>query len=364
MALHRTLHTLCYHSPVSTANMSQKAVIIKSPQQAVLSTNHPIPSLRDDYILVKTVAVALNPTDWKHVDFMAPRGVVVGCDYAGIVEQVGSKVKKQFKKGDRVCGFVHGCNSVQPEDGAFAEHIVAKGDIQMHIPDNLSFQQAATLGVGILTVGQSLYQSLKLAWPTEPLKEPVPILIYGGSTATGSLAIQFAKLSGYTVYTTCSPHNFDMVKKLGADHALDYQDANSAAEIRRMTNDNLRLAFDTISLGPSAKFCDEALSTNGGEYSNLLMANISRQNVNSRATLGYTATGEAFDFGATPIPARPQDKTAAEKFLTVAEPLLAKGKIKPHPLNVGTGGLNGVLGGLQRMREGQVSGEKLVYNVE
>lgn len=330
----------------------------------MLSTDHPIPSLRDDYIRVKTVAVALNPTDWKHIDFLAPRGVIVGCDYAGIVEEVGPKVKKQFKKGDRICGFVHGCNSVQPEDGAFAEHIVAKGDVQMHIPDNLSFQQAATLGVGIITVGQGLYQSLKIAWPTEPLKEPLPILIYAGSTATGTLAIQFAKLSGYTVYTTCSLHNFEMVKKLGADHVLDYKDANSAAKIRKMTNDNLKLAFDTISLESSAKFCDEALSTNGGEYSNLLRANISRQNVNSRATLGYTFIGEAFDFGSTSIPARPQDKAFGEKFLAVAEPLLAEGKIKHHPLHVGTGGLKGVLDGLQRMREGQVSGEKLVYNVE
>ena len=54
-------------------------------------------------------------------------------------------------------------------------------------------KEAATLGVGITTVGQGLYQSLQIPWPGSPAKEPFPLLIYGGSTATGSLAIQFAK---------------------------------------------------------------------------------------------------------------------------------------------------------------------------
>ena len=108
--------------------------------------------------------------------------------------KVGKAVKKPFKKGDRICGMGHGSNQLQLEDGAFAEYIVAKGDLQIHIPENLSFEEAATLGVGTLTIGQSLYQSLKLPLPTEPTKESLPVLIYGGSTARGALAIQSAKL--------------------------------------------------------------------------------------------------------------------------------------------------------------------------
>ncbi|KAJ5517637.1 Alcohol dehydrogenase superfamily zinc-type [Penicillium expansum] len=89
----------------------QKAIIVDSPKNAHLVSDRAIPTLRDDCILVKN----------KHVDFLAPPGVLVGCDYAGIVEDVGKDVKKSFKKGHRVCGFVHGSNAVQPEDGAFAE---------------------------------------------------------------------------------------------------------------------------------------------------------------------------------------------------------------------------------------------------
>ena len=326
-------------------------------------TDRPIPVLRDEYVLVKNVSVALNPTDWKGIDFRGTPGALAGCDYAGVVEDVGKSVTKQFKKGDRICGLVPGCNQNQLEDGSFAEYIVAKTHLQLRIPENLSFQEAATLGVGVYTVGQTLYQKLKLALPTEPTETPVPVLIYGGSTATGTLAIQFAKLSGYTVITTCSPHNFDLVKSLGADVVYDYKDPNAADEIRKYTENNLKLVLDTIALDSSAKFCDNALSTEGGEYSAIGLVKIDRENVNSYFTLARTAFGDEVVFGDIRLPASREDQEFGEKFGMIVEKLLAEGKIKPHPPRVGKDGLKGVLEGLQLMREGKVSGEKLVYNV-
>jgi NADPH:quinone reductase-like Zn-dependent oxidoreductase len=80
------------------------------------------------------------------------------------------------------------------ENGAYAEYVVVKADVQMKIPDNLADEEAATLGVGYVTVGQGLFQTMKLPLPTQPAKNPETILIYGGSTATGSLGIQLAKL--------------------------------------------------------------------------------------------------------------------------------------------------------------------------
>lgn len=342
---------------------SQKAVVVIARKEAKVVADWPIPALRDEYILVKNVSVAVNPTDWKAIDSYAIPGALVGCDYAGVVEEVGKKVKKQFKKGDRVCGFAHGCNTLQPQDGGFAEYILAKGQIQMFVPENISFQEAATLGAGITTVGQTLYQTLKLALPMEPTKKPLSILIYGGSTATGTLAIQFAKLSGYTVVTTCSPHNFDLVKGLGADAVFDYKDPNSADEIRKYTKNNLKLVLDTISLVSSVQYCDNAMSTEGGKYSALLSVKIGRDNVDSYFTLGYSAIGEECLFGNFRLQAKPEDLEFGEKFAVIAEKLLAEGKIKPHKPKVGKDGLKGILEGLQLMREGKVSGEKLVYNV-
>jgi NADPH:quinone reductase-like Zn-dependent oxidoreductase len=131
-----------------------KALICFGNKDARIVTDRPIPKLRDDYILVKVHSVALNPTDWKHIDFLATEGALVGCDYAGTVEEVGKDVTKPFKKGERVAGLAHGVNEVQIEDGTFAEYIVVKGDLQVKIPDNMSFEEASTIGVGVITVGQ------------------------------------------------------------------------------------------------------------------------------------------------------------------------------------------------------------------
>lgn len=68
----------------------------------------PIPILRDDYILVRTVAIALNPTDWTTLDAKGDNGTLVGCDYSGTVLEVGKAVTKNWKIGDRVAGFGHG----------------------------------------------------------------------------------------------------------------------------------------------------------------------------------------------------------------------------------------------------------------
>ncbi|KAF9887094.1 hypothetical protein FE257_010588 [Aspergillus nanangensis] len=344
--------------------MAQKAVVATAPKQASVVSDRPLPTLRDDYILVKTVSVALNPTDWKGIEYRALPGGLIGCDYAGIVEEVGKAVKKPFRKGDRICGFAHGCNSTQLEDGAFAEYIVVKGDLQIIIPDSLSFQEAATLGVGVCTVGQSLYQSLKIASPTNPISTPEPILIYGGSTATGTLAIQYAKLSGYKVLTTCSPPNFDLVKQLGADMVFDYRDPESAKAIREYTQDGLKLVLDTVSLKDTAAYCDNAISTQGGDYVALTNVGIERENVRDRFTLAYTVFGEAFQFGGHSIPAKPEDREFIQEFWSLSEKLLADGKVKVHSPKVGANGLEGVLEGLRLMKEGKVSGEKLVYNID
>jgi NADPH:quinone reductase-like Zn-dependent oxidoreductase len=168
-----------------------RAIKIQSRGNAA-AVDTKIPSIRPDYILVKVKAVALNPTDWKHIGFVSQQATV-GCDYSGVVEDVGSAVTLPWKKGDRVCGVVHGANEVQLEDGAFGEYLVSKGDLQIRIPDGMTFEQAAALGMGVSTVGQGMYQSLGLPLPNNPTKEKFPILIYGGSSAMGAYGIQYAK---------------------------------------------------------------------------------------------------------------------------------------------------------------------------
>ena len=98
----------------STVAGNMRAIVIEDYGKAKLANDIPIPKLRDGYVLVKPKAVALNPTDWRHIDYLATPGAIVGCDYAGEVLEVGAGVTKQFKPGDRIAGFVHGGESRLP----------------------------------------------------------------------------------------------------------------------------------------------------------------------------------------------------------------------------------------------------------
>lgn len=175
-----------------------KALVIDG-NKARLDKSRQIPKLRDDSLIVRPLAVALNPTDWRHIRYRrAADGCIIGCDYAGIVESVGKAVTKDLKPGDRVFGCGHGANLVNPDDGVFSEYASVIGDLQMRVPTSLSLEAAATIGLGAGTVGQGLFQkSLKLQLPKADGRSEnkgTTILIYGGGTATGSLGIQFAKL--------------------------------------------------------------------------------------------------------------------------------------------------------------------------
>ncbi|PYI00241.1 GroES-like protein [Aspergillus sclerotiicarbonarius CBS 121057] len=340
-----------------------QAIVVSAPATLSVENGRSIPTLRDDTILVKTVSVGLNPTDWKNALRSNP-GVTVGCDYAGIVEAVGPAVKKPFRVGDRVFGLVHGCNPEQPSDGAFAEYMLARADTQAVMPERLSFQDAATLGVSLITVGQSLYQSLRLTPPPPPLStcqstssppQPQSILIYGGSTAVGTLAIQFAKLSGYSVITTCSlPQHESLVRSRGADQIFDYRDPTAPHRIRESTHDQLTLVLDCISTPETAAFCGQAISrAHGGDYTALLPGSpVPREDVRSRWTLAYTAGGYEFLFHGQRVPGNPADRDFAEAWLETATRLLAEGEIVPHPVRLGDGGLAGVIPGLHALREG------------
>lgn len=225
----------------------------------------------------------------------------------------------------------------------------------------MSFEDAATLGVGITTVAQGLYQELGLPLPPAKVQEPTTVLIYGGSTATGTLAIQYAKHSGCEVIATASPHNFDLLHKLGADQVFDYKDAEVGAKIRKATNDKLKLAFDCIAEGNSFDITAAAISSTGGHMSALLpVKDYPRNDVKTKFTFAYTALGEAYN---ERVGANQEDYEFGAKFWKQAQEWFESGKIKTHPIEV-RNGLAGVPQGLQDLKDGKVSGVKLVYKVE
>lgn len=138
-----------------------------------------------------------------------------------------------------------------------------------------------------------------------------------------------------------------------------------ALQIKEYTQDRLTHMFDTISEGDSSRICEASISSDGRVVSHLLPAKHRRDDVANKFTLGYTVMGEAFDFdGITVVPAKAEDFEFGKMFCKLSTKLLAQRRIAVHPPTLGAQGLAGVLDGLQQLREGKVSGTKLVYRVD
>ncbi|KAH7325695.1 chaperonin 10-like protein [Stachybotrys elegans] len=351
---------------------SNQAVVVESPGKAVVKTV-PYPTLPgDDYIIVKTTAYAVNPTDWKHVHFNGKNpttGCIVGMDYAGVVAEVGPSVFGTFKTGDRVAGVIHGSNPAKKYNGAFAKYAPARAGLQHRIPDNLTDEEAASQGVAMITIGLSLYKDLGLPLPTAPAKTPFFFFIYGGSTAMGISAIQFAKLSGATVITTSSPANSEYILSLGADFVLDYKSETLVSDIIALTDGTLRLALDCQADDASLTICAKVLKGEKPHLASLLLGDrtaIDAINPDLKwdVPLGYYAFGEDFQcFDYFFWEAKQDEYEYLQRFVPIFWGALASGKVKPPRLfiNQGGSGLEGVIAGMEYLRQGKVRGGKLVY---
>jgi hypothetical protein len=137
------------------------------------------------------------------------------------------------------------------------------------------------------------------------------------------------------------------------------------ADIQAASGNKLAHAFDCISTDATAAICAEAMGPQGGKYSSLLtIKSLPRADVENLLTLAYTACGERFVLmDNMEFPAKREDFEYAVMFWALARDLLVQGKFKVHPPSVRNGGLEGILEGLDEMRQDKVSGEKLVYRI-
>lgn len=183
------------------------------------------------------------------------------------------------------------------------------------------------------------------------------------------MAIQYAKLSGYCVITTCSPRGFDFVRSLGADHVFDYSSPSFGTDINKLTKNALKYCWDTISISFSATVCAEAFSTHSPEhdrcrYGAILDVKPAQNDLHVVSTVMYTFFNESFIMGSLRFPAMPKDLDFARDFFALSEKLIADRKLRPQPETVGQEGLRGALQSLKELRNGNISATKLVYRVE
>ncbi|OIV89573.1 hypothetical protein TanjilG_18741 [Lupinus angustifolius] len=184
-------------------------------------TNVEIPEIKEDQVLIKVVAAALNPIDYKRNlgylrSFGTPLPAVPGYDVAGVVVRIGSQVTK-FKVGDEVYGDI---NEIAIQNvkiiGSLAEYTTAEEKLLAHKPNNLSFSEAASLPAAIITA----YQGLE----TVQFSAGKSILVLGGAGGVGTLIIQLAKhvFGASKIAATASTAKLELLRELGADLPIDY----------------------------------------------------------------------------------------------------------------------------------------------
>ncbi len=182
------------------------------------------PTPKDDEVLIKIQATAVNFADWALLTgrpfpirvaegFPKPKNPILGSDVAGQVEAVGKNVT-QFQIGDRVFGDLSGEGR-----GGLAEYVCAKESKIALIPDNVSYVQAAAVPMAAVTALQGIRD-------TGQIQSGQKVLINGASGGVGSFAVQIAKAFDTEVTAVCSTSKMEMVRSIGADHAIDYTKEN------------------------------------------------------------------------------------------------------------------------------------------
>jgi len=198
----------------SVASASMKAYRIERPTApvALRPSEIAMPVVPDDGVLIRVRASSANPVDLFPTSFVGylmggRKPVVLGTDFAGVVESVGSSVAS-FRPGDEVFG-----GAV----GAFAEDVCVRESKAIAMkPSSVSFEQAGVVAVAGCTALQAVRDHGRL-------ERGQRVLINGASGGVGTFAVQIARALGGHVTAVCSSRNVDMVRSLGAEVVVDYK---------------------------------------------------------------------------------------------------------------------------------------------
>ena len=198
----------------------------------------PKPLPKDNEVLVKVYASTVNRTDsgFRSAEYFIsrfwtglfrPKYQILGCEFAGIIEEIGNHVTA-FKKGDKVFGFN------DKTCGGHGEFLtIAETDAIINMPDNLSFEEAAPLTEG------AHYALVDIR--AAKVERGQNVLVYGATGAIGSAAVQLLQHFGAVVTAVCNTKNVGLVKSLGADTVIDYQTQDFTK-----TKDRFEFIFDAV----------------------------------------------------------------------------------------------------------------------
>jgi NADPH:quinone reductase-like Zn-dependent oxidoreductase len=195
---------------------------------------------------------------------------VLVSDIAGKVVAVGSGVTG-LRVGDRVLAMAAGAAKQRNRaaEGAFQIYTIVLPRLATVIPDNVSYEEAAVLPLGVTTAACGLFQKdlLALELPTaNRTARDEWVIIWGGSTSVGSNAIQLAAAAGYGVVTTASPKNFSYVKSIGAAQVFDYNSRTVVREVRAALKGKRVVGALSIGAGSAPRCLDILAHCDGRKF--------------------------------------------------------------------------------------------------
>jgi NADPH:quinone reductase-like Zn-dependent oxidoreductase len=256
------------HIGAQAAAYQGDSAVKSSHMQAIVYTRYGSPDVlhlseversvpADDEVLVKVYAASVNAADLHllradpfPVRFMSglikPKHTILGGDIAGRVEAVGSGVTA-FKPDDEVFGDISATGF-----GGFAEYVCTRADALALKPANITFEQAAAAGMAAVTALQGLRTKGQL-------RAGQKVLVNGASGGVGTFAVQLAKALGAEVTAVVSSRNVDQARALGADHVIDYTQADFAQNGQRYdlilaANGNRPIADYQRALSPAGTY--------------------------------------------------------------------------------------------------------------
>ncbi|KAI0351738.1 GroES-like protein [Trametes cingulata] len=351
---------------------TQKSLIAYEEGKPYVVGETPVPRPGPKDVLVKILACALNPADYRVLElpasakatFKISYPLVPGCDAAGVVVERGEEIT-HLKEGDRILFGAHWGYS----GAACQQYAIIPAELTATIPDNITFEQAASIPLALTTDVLVLYNQSpapeNLSLRLKPFWDPegasayagTPAFIVGGAASLGQFAIQLAKLAGHEpIITTASLHNAPLLKSLGATHVLDRSRSNESilAELPALTGGKpIQYAFvsifdpESMRLGRDALAPGGALATVAGSPA---MVPEDVANPGDGKRIGYV-------YGSA-LP--PYNRETGVAMLRQLPGWLEKGLLKPNPIEVLPNGLAGIPEGLERLKATKVSGKKLV----
>ncbi|KAF5244690.1 hypothetical protein FAUST_2206 [Fusarium austroamericanum] len=363
----------------------KEAIVKKDASVEVVDS--PIPKPGPGQVLIKVIVAGMsiyrtrpslhltnaipgtNPKDWKMPAFYGTESNS-GDDIAGLVEAVGENVVG-FHKGDRVAAF----HEMFTSHGAFAEYAIAHYYTAFHIPDSISYEEAATIPLAAYTSVCALFQELQLPDPWSPLAkldEKRPLLVYGASTATAAFAIKLAAAANVHPIIAVGSQRSEFVKPFldesKGDVLVDYTLHDTEDKLVAAIQDAIKksgapdgrcwVAYDSVSEDSTVRLVTKAIAgppdANGRKprMTNLLMkSNV--EGVDPSVEIVHTKVSQVHE-------KNEKDQMLGLTWAAAFSRGLREGWLTAHPYIVGKNGLQGLSEGLVALRDGKTKANKFL----